>query len=142
MSVCFFAVYSSNRGIACKTTKVYITGVLHQNSMLGANAPLSLMPVLHRVIRGIQRRQGNTLTRKKRKPITTTHLRKISKFLLLSGHPPHDKYMLLASCLTAFFGLKGFRVYLPYPQFLRPKHSPAKIRPALQHRVFYHVITN
>ena len=104
-SLCFFAVFSFNRGIACKTTKVYITGVLHQNTMLGSNAHLPLMPVLQRIIRGIRRRQGNSLIRKPRKPITTEHLLTISSFLLRSGHNVHDKYMLLASCLTAFFGL-------------------------------------
>uniref|UniRef100_A0A7M5X404 Uncharacterized protein n=3 Tax=Clytia hemisphaerica TaxID=252671 RepID=A0A7M5X404_9CNID len=103
--LCFFSVFSFNRGIACKTIKVYITGVLHQNSMLGSSLPLALMPILHRVIRGIRRRQGNSLTRRPRKPITTSHLRVISRFLLLCSHPTQDKYMLLAACLTAFFGL-------------------------------------
>ena len=104
-SLCFYAVFSFNRGLACKTIKVYITGVLHQNSMLGCSANLALMPILHRIIRGIRRRQGNSVTRRPRKPITTSHLKAISKFLFLSGHPVSDKYMLLAACLTAFFGL-------------------------------------
>ena len=48
---------------------------------------------------------GKSLIRKPRKPITTVHLRTISRFLSVSGYPVHDKYMLLAVCLTAYFGL-------------------------------------
>ncbi|XP_066928812.1 uncharacterized protein [Clytia hemisphaerica] len=40
---------------------------------------------------GIRRRQGNSLTRRPRKPITTSHLRVISRFLLLCSHPTQDK---------------------------------------------------
>jgi len=116
-SLCFFAVFSYNRGLASKTIKVYITGVLHQNTMLGSSAPLSLMPVLHRVIRGIRRRQGNSPIRKPRKPITTAHLLTISRFLSVSGHSVHDIYMLLAACFTAFFGL------LRVSEFSCPTHS-------------------
>ena len=105
-SLCFFATFSCNRGIACKSIKVYIHGVINQNAMLGFHLSLYEMPILHRVIRGIRRRQGNSLTRPPRKPITVNHLRQISVHLNLHASlSAADKYMYLSACLVAFFGL-------------------------------------
>ena len=103
--LCFFAVFSFNRGISFKTIKVYIQGTLNQNTMLGHQAQLSSMPVLHRVVRGIRRRQGNSCLRRQRKPITVNHLRLISACLNSGCLPLPDKYMYLTACLVAFFGL-------------------------------------
>ena len=63
------------------------------------------MSVLYRTLRGIQRQQGNSLTRPPRNPITIQHLHRISHFLLQSQFATQDKYIFLSSCLIAFFGL-------------------------------------
>ena len=60
---------------------------------------------------GIKRVQRNSFTRLPRKPITINHLYLISRFLAASRYSPADKYMFLASCLVAFFGL--LRICLP-----------------------------
>eukprot|EP00111_Clytia_hemisphaerica_P013997 TCONS_00041185-protein len=114
-SLCFFAVYSSNRGIACKTTKVYITGVLHQNSMLGANAPYPLCPFYTALSEASDVVKATPSPAKKRKPITTSH----------SGKYPN------------FCSSVATRRTTNTCSWL-----PPKIRSALQHRVFYHIITN
>ena len=104
-SLCFFSVSCANRCISFKTIKVYINGILFQNTLLGYNLNIRSMSVLYRTLRGIRRRQGNSLTRPPRNPITIQHLHRISHFLLQSQFATQDKYMFLSSCLIAFFGL-------------------------------------
>ena len=63
------------------------------------------MGILYRLLRGIRRRQGNSLTRSSRSPIIVAHLHTISVFLYNSGFSLQDKFMFLSFCLLAFYGL-------------------------------------
>ena len=117
-SLCFYATYQANRKISFKTIRVYIYGILHQNTLLGGNCHISSLNVLYHTLRGIRRSQGNALTRPKRSPIIISNLHSIAIYLNRSGFTAHDKSMYLASALTAFFWFaENIRIYMPIAYF-------------------------
>ena len=104
-SLCLFTTYSARRPVSVKTIKVYLHGIVFQDTLLGGKIRLPSLNILFQLLRGIKRTQRNSFTRPPRKPITVNHLYLISQFLAASRYSPVDKYMFLASSLVAFFGL-------------------------------------
>ena len=116
-SLCLFATHSGNRKISVKTIRVYLHGVLHQNTLLGGNIRVPSLNILYHVLRGTKRIQRNSLTCPLRLPITISHLHDICKLIASSLFHIQDKYMFLASCLIALFGL------LRVPKYTSPTVS-------------------
>ena len=72
---------------------------------MGYQTSMVKMNCLHILTRGIRRRQGNSLCRPPRAPITIDHLHTMMTYLDQSSFSKINKTMLRAAVLTAFFGL-------------------------------------
>ena len=110
-SLCYFVAAEANRGLGYNSIKVYLCGVLHQNTLLGFRAAVSDYPILFHMLRGIRRVQGNSRRRAPKLPITPQHMSSIALYIRQSNMPRRDKLMFMAAVLAAFFGLLRISEY-------------------------------
>ena len=98
-----FCVALSSR-VRAKSIKNYLCGIQLFASINGDAARIKDMVKVHYVIRGVKRSQGAWHKRPPKAPITFAQLKcilaHISTFVSV-----HNKYMMSAAVLTAFFGL-------------------------------------
>ena len=90
------------RSVSHSTILTYLSSIRLQNIELGF-MPVSVMPLLKMVLRGIKREKGSR-ARPKRSQITLNLLKYLKHSLLLSQYSSSDQLMLWASFTTAFFG--------------------------------------
>ena len=104
-TLCCFAAYLAEKGLAPQTAKTYLSAVRNLQLSLGLPDPRdqSSLPILKRVLAGIARsRLTRRVPLKVRLPITAPILAQLHGNLTQSSRP--DRVLIWAVAATAFFG--------------------------------------
>ena len=104
-TLCCFAAYLADEGLAPQTAKTYLSAVRNMQLLFGLPDPRdhSSLPMLKRVLAGISRaRLSCQITPRVRLPITGSILTRIHSALLQSSHL--DRLLIWAVASLAFFG--------------------------------------
>ena len=99
-----YVVSLANR-LACKTIKVYLSGIQFFGLLIGSDVRIASFPRLYYVLRGIRRLQGDRFRRPRRLPITYQHMLIMSSRIRLQMYTNFESLMLRSACALAFFGL-------------------------------------
>ena len=99
-----FFTHAALRSISHKSLTVYLSGLGYHSEIRGQPFCLADMHSLYRLMRGIRRTQGNSLTRVKRCPITINHMFLLQSYLHFC-FPNNDGRMFWCAFTSAFFGL-------------------------------------
>lgn len=83
---------------------IQLAGIKFTAHKYGYSEDFSQFRRLYSLLRGIKRSHGLTIRKKKRAPITPVMLREMNLHLFNSSRNYHDKQMLWAAMLCAFFG--------------------------------------
>ena len=115
-TLCFFAVYLAEQGLAPQTGKAYLSALRNTQISLGLPDPReqSSLPLLKRIQAGISRtrlQRGNTTPKRIRLPITIHTLERIREALFTSDEP--NRVVLWAVASVAFFGFFRLGELLP-----------------------------
>ena len=115
-TLCFFAVYLAEQGLAPQTGKAYLSALRNTQISLGLPDPReqSSLPLLKRIQAGISRirlQRGNTTPKRIRLPITIHTLEKMREALFTSDEP--NRVVLWAVASVAFFGFFRLGELLP-----------------------------
>ena len=108
-SLCCFAAYLANYGLAAPTVKSYLSAVRSMQITLGFPDPRdhSSLPILKRIQAGINRMRGTLgQTARIRLPITAPLLRQVRGVLVSSNQP--ERVVIWAICTTTFTTFFGF----------------------------------
>lgn len=104
MKLIYFCTHLATNNLAHKSIQVYISGLSFHGTLYGYPFQFSSMNTLYLIMRGIRRRQGNSLTRVRRAPITIQLLHRIRQYLSIH-FSTHDRHMVWSAVTLAFFGL-------------------------------------
>lgn len=88
-----------------KTIKVYLAGLQYWSIQRGSEVRISNMIQLFYILRGIKRKLGSSRSRPRRLPITPAQLRLLVAHVVYTRKIPHDRCMLVAAILSAYYGL-------------------------------------
>ena len=99
-----FFTHAALRSISHKSLTVYLSGLSYHSEIRGLPLVLADMHSLYRLMRGIRRTQGNSLTRVKRCPVTINQMFILKSYLRFC-FPDRDGTMLWCAFTSAFFGL-------------------------------------
>ena len=99
-----FFTHAALRSISHKSLTVYLSGLGYHSEIRGQPLCLAEMHSLYRLMRGIRRTQGNSLTRVKRCPITINQMFLLESYLHFCL-PNNDGIMFWCAFTSAFFGL-------------------------------------
>ncbi|XP_070547393.1 integrase/recombinase xerD homolog [Ptychodera flava] len=98
-----FVTSLANRGLAYRTIKVYLAGVMHHHVERGYADDVTMHALLQWALQGIRR--GNGEVHRPRLPITIDLLRRLKECLHQRADMcSNDKLMVLASFTLAFYG--------------------------------------